>query len=54
MPPNIKGMSFKFDSMGIEMQDEVFRLHYEEIMRVKREAIAKLPAAFRTDQLLYI
>ncbi len=50
----VPNQKYKNKDFAKKMQDEVFRLHYEEIMRVKREAIAKLPAAFRTDQLLYM
>jgi len=49
--PNQKYRNKEFDK---KMQDETYRLYYEEIMRVKREALAKLPAGFRTDQLLYM
>jgi len=46
--------SYKNKNFAKLMKDEKFRLHYETLMRVKREALAKLPAGFQTDQLLYM
>ncbi len=46
--------TYKNKDFEKKMKDETFRLHYNTIMRVKREAIAKLYAGLRTDQLLYM
>ena len=49
--PNEK---FKNKEFAQKMADPTFKVYYDEIMYTKREAIAKLPLSFRTDQLLHM